>query len=252
VNLLPGAAPTAVQVPVVEPPSSCPCVVRVVSASLDQLAVVPLVITGHPTGPTFTPGVVHTVLSASITAHLAPSGWWDSLRAKLGGSANYQVTVAVINRSPVTLSNTQLSAVVGHGPTSEITSIDLGSPPGPIAAGQTWTKVVHVRLPTASFGHLNWRLTVSGEGPTRTASFDNSRHPTLLVLVLALVILDVGVLAVRRAMRRHDRRDQAVEADSGASPVIDVVAQELPVMVSTRESTADAEHERHLAGAGRR
>ena len=78
-------APTVYKMPVAVPTTDCPCVIRVSNSATGELAVAPIVITGHPVGPIIDPPTLDGLIELTITAREAPSGLMPALRSQLGG-----------------------------------------------------------------------------------------------------------------------------------------------------------------------
>ena len=59
---------TVAVIPVSNPPAPCPCVVRVSTTDFDQIAVTPIVVTGHETSDLVDSGQRAGAIEASISA----------------------------------------------------------------------------------------------------------------------------------------------------------------------------------------
>lgn len=211
---------TVVQIPIAMPPAPCPCVVRVSSRTNDEIAIAPITLTGHPVEPLAAAEGLDDPLVVSISAQAASSGVWASARTSLGGAATYDVVVTVRNRSTVLLSNVAVagSAVRDH---DQLATLELDDP-GSIAPGQTWQQVVSAELPAPSIGAIEWKVTVSGAGPTVTAIETTRQRPVLLIALAMLLVVDVSVLTIRRRVRRRaahaDAHDDALDDVHDDSP----------------------------------
>ncbi len=212
-------APTVYKMPVAVPTTDCPCVIRVSNSATGELAVAPIVITGHPVGPIIDPPTLDGLIELTITAREAPSGLMPALRSQLGGPTTYEVTVAVRNRSAMTLQNVKVAGSAGRSAEGDLAILELGTP-GAIQGGQTWRETVTVRLPAPSFGSVNWRADASGAGPTVTTTLVTEHRPVLLWLLVAVLVVMIAVVLIRMRIRRRI----AAEATAAATADADAVA----------------------------
>lgn len=194
--------PTAITMRVPAPPVPCPCIVRVSSRFNDEIAVVPLALIGHPVAPVVDSPGLDDPLVVSISARAAPLGVIEPVRFSLGGPGTYSVTVTVRNRSTVRLSHVALVGSVGRNADDHLATFDLDDP-GVIDPGESWQQVVSAKVPAPTFGNFVWRVTVSGAGPTITATDTTQHRPLLLLVLVMLLVVDVSMLAIRFAVRRR-------------------------------------------------
>lgn len=204
---------TVVQIPVAAPPAPCPCVVRVSSRTNDEIAIAPITLTGHPIERVVGAEGLDDPLVVSISAHAASAGVLASARTSLGGAATYDVVVTVRNRSTVPLSNVAVAGSAARAD-DQLTVLELDDP-GAIAPGQTWQQVVSADVPAPSIGSIEWKVTVSGAGPTVTAIETTRQRPVLLITLAMLLVIDVSVLAIRGTVRRRAARVASVDEGSG-------------------------------------
>jgi hypothetical protein len=60
----------------------------------DQVAIVPIVIIGHPVAPVVNPDVSERLpLDVSVVANESSEGFFEVVRSSLGGAINYDVTI---------------------------------------------------------------------------------------------------------------------------------------------------------------
>ena len=209
--------PMVYNLPVVAPPADCPCIVRVVGADTSEVAVAPLVITGHPVGPLVDPPVIGPLVKVGLSARTADMPGLDGIRSALGGETAYEVTVAVRNVSDIPLASVKLSGTGGRGNDDIIVSLPLDDP-GLIGVGQTWRQTVTVTVPAPSFGALEWRATASGAGPAIDANITTQHRPWLMVLLALTAAGCVTALVLRTVVRARRRRRSESEADD-AEPI---------------------------------
>ncbi len=206
-----------VQMPVAAPPVACPCIVRVSSQNNDEIAVAAITLIGHPIGMVVGGPTPSQALVTSIVAERADTGALDWLRSSLGSATEYDVTVTVRNGSTVAVGRIAINASVGRGD-GDIQRTLVVEPPPEIGPGETWEQVVRAELPAPVYGNAEWRIDVSGGGPTVTATDVTSHIPGLLILHLAVLVVDVIVLAVRFVMRCNRRTPLKRELDDGYLP----------------------------------
>lgn len=194
-------SPLRVSLAISSPPADCPCVVRAVGRDTSEIAIAPIVITGHPVGPVVEPTVTGPLMRVEIDASLSSSGLGSALRAQLGGPAVYDVTVRVTNTSTSPLRAVQLSVTAVRGDT--IAATPTFDDPGQIGVGQTWSQTVTAELPAPSFGETEWRATASGAGPIVDIRRTTAHRPWMLIAMALLVVLNIGILLMRWRVRRR-------------------------------------------------
>ncbi len=206
-----GDGATTAALAMAAPPAPCPCIVRVSDITNDEVAVAPITLTGHPVAPVVDPPAFSNPLVVAISAHAAPDGLGERIRADLGGATTYEVTVRVRNSSTITVHKVALRGQVGRTATESLVPLPLMDP-GDIAAGQTWQQVVTVKVPAPAFGSLLWSAAASGFGPSVTGTTTTRHRPTLLIIVLSLLVIDVFVLLIRWRIKKRRRRETALAA----------------------------------------
>ncbi len=210
---------TVSSVPVAVPPTPCPCLIRVSSATNDEVAVAAITLIGHPVAPVVgTPGVGEP-LAVSVTAKAAPDGVLGWVRSSLGGATTYDVTVTVRNRSTETQDGVTLIGSAGRGADDELVALDV-SDPGSIEPGQTWTEVVRADLPAPVYGAAEWRVVATGAGPATTTTQRTSHQPLLLIVVAFVFVVDLVVVVARFVRRRRTAATASLSetGHSAASP----------------------------------
>lgn len=208
--------PTLVQLIVEAPPAPCPCLVRVSSPDNLEVAIAPITIVGHPTGPVVGGQVLRQSLTASIVAEAATGGVGAWLRSSLGGAVEYDATIAIRNASVEPVDDVTVEAWVGRGGGDVDTNIDI-DPPAVLGPGQTWEQTVRVALSAPVFGSHTWRADVSSDQPTVSAIDETSHLPGLLLALVAFLVLDLLILAwrfVRRRLNRPKASDDRTAADT--------------------------------------
>ncbi len=205
--------PAMLELTVSAPPVPCPCVVRALGRDTTELAVAPLEVIGHPVAEVEEGQTLEGLVETDLDAVASPASLYGAARSSLGGSTRYLVTVAVRNRSPVTLTNVRVAGDARRG--DEIVGrLEFGTP-GAIPPGQTWRSTIEVVVGAVSIGEVQWQVVTSGAGPTTTTVASSDHQPLLLLVAAISVVLCLAALGFRLLARRHS---QAEPADS-ASPV---------------------------------
>jgi len=204
----PAAGSLVRQVTVAAPPVPCPCVVRVADRSNSQVALASIDLMGHPEQTSVDVSSLLEDASAEVTVAISAEpisttamSW---LRSRLGGPAQYEVTVIVHNRSAVELRDLRLSGSAGRSPEVDLVTLPLDDP-GALAPGQTWKQRVVAVAPPPSFDSIEWRVVLSGVGPSVSATQVTRQRPMLLVVALSIVLVLLGVVAARSRIRTRLR-----------------------------------------------
>lgn len=219
--------PMVLEFVVTEPPADCPCVIRVVGRDATEIAISPVVIVGHAVGPLVDAPSISDLMSVSVGAREVPANVLAGLRAAVGGPATFEVTVTVRNTSTAALRQVTASGSAGRqGDIDDLVTLDLEDP-GLIGVGQTWQQTVSALVPAPSFGTIEWRVTVSGAGPTVRATSTTEHRPVLLIVLLMIVVVNVFFVLIRWRARRRSTRAAAqalAGADGGDGGVADDAA----------------------------
>jgi len=226
VRIDPAVSPTVTKFGVSEPPYGCPCLVRVSSINGDEVAVTPITLTGHPIEPVVeAPNVDGPFVAVAIKAEPAPRGTFGWTRANLGGPFRYEVTVSVRNLTTEPLRFARVSGFVSRSDNENLAALPL-TDPGEIGVGKTWKQTVYITVPAPSFGSLEWHAAVSGAGPTVTAESATQHRPILLMVILMLLIIDIGLLLMRFAIRRRIAREATLAEPTNIEGAIDTTASD--------------------------
>lgn len=202
-NLAPSdAGGFRIPIPVVAPPTTCPCVVQATSTALDTPITVPLVVVGVGVGPIQQVVVSQTPLKV-VSAKL--SGW-GPLTAWFGAAPQRTLVLTLRNPTADGIDIPPFTLTRGHhSPDTIVRSIELGT----LAAGETRTYRLPLRFDVVAIGNLS----VGGDVgvPGRSASFTaGSWAVPWGLVVLAIVAVQLVLLGVRdRARRRLVRPERA-------------------------------------------
>ena len=217
------APTTLLRYDITAPPEPCPCVIRATSSDQSEMAVAPVFVVGHPIAAPVDPVEPGELVEVRISATPRHDGLFDRFRSSLGGATDYDLSVSVRNTSASPLTGLTASATVGRNATEQLTTVDLDDP-GSLAVGQTWVQVAGVELPRSVRGGAEWRVRVSGAGPSVLAVTSTRNRPTALYVLLVILVVDVLVI-LYRSWRRSKRRKQPDDGDvRRGAPVIEVSA----------------------------
>jgi hypothetical protein len=226
VRIDPAVSPTVSKFGVSEPPYGCPCLVRVSSINGDEVAVAPITLTGHPIEAVVSaPNVNGPFVAVGIKVRPAPHGSFGWTRANLGGPFRYEVTVTVKNLTTEALHLARVSGFVSRSANENLATLPL-SDPGEIGVGKTCKQTVSITVPVPSFGPLGWHAVVSGAGRTVTADATTRHRPILLMVILMLLIIDIGLLLMRFAIRRRIARELTLHEAGAIDDAIEATASD--------------------------
>jgi len=204
---LTAGSPSGIRLIINEPEPTCPCIIRVTSDGSDEIAAVPITITGHPVGPIVDPPSFGDLVAVDLRAAEAPRSFWGYIRPELGGPTPYDVTVSVKNLTTTTMYNLKVSAAVGRDENDHLGDVTFGAP-GDLPPGQTWTQTVRSVVKAPVFGTLTWRAAVSGAGPTVLVHDSVEHKPVLLMIGCMAAITGLFIVMIRALVRRHIRIEQ--------------------------------------------
>lgn len=202
-------AETLLDLQIVEPPATCPCVIRAFNAGNAVVRTVPIEIEGVATGPTVAPdpaAVQQVEASASIAS--ARRGGLANLRAALGGRTDMILVLEVRNAGRLPVNGLTMTAAVGRdGQGGE----PLRVPELPeLAPGETSTLEIPFSVSAPAWGSYVAAGTIYGSGRPTTFTASASVTPWLLVLCIVglagTTVLALGLRARRRARIRHALR----------------------------------------------
>jgi hypothetical protein len=221
VELRTDGTPTVAEIPVEAPPVGCPCLIRVSSRLNDEVAIASFNLIGHPIDPVVGgPSLDDPLVAVSIGAHAAPHGPLGWIRADLGGSVPYQVTVTVRNITTEPLHHVTVFGSAGRNADDQMVTLSFDNP-AEILPGQTWKQIVAVKIPAPSLSKLQWQVVASRAGPWVTATTTTRHRPVLLLSLAMLLVLDLSFLLVCKRMRRRAAREALEDADDGENELSD-------------------------------
>lgn len=209
-----------------DPPTPCPCVVRVATQAGDVERTLPITLDGGSTTPTPPPSgaprAIDLVVSARITE--PERSWVDSWLVALGASGPQVLEVTLENRGPVPMDALEASTTVGRGEGSgqprSLPSV------GVLAAGGSRVLVVPLDLPAPAVGAYEVAGRVRGlDEPVVFTARTADRAVPVPALVVGAVVLAGSAVGFRRRSRRTRPGDERVEGEPGRGGLRDEVAR---------------------------
>jgi hypothetical protein len=206
----------SVPLTVVVPPTACPCVVAAFSVTSALTVTTPISIPGASSSPApVSPPSVprsHIVVAKSEFTGSTPFAAWFGLSA----TRTLQLTLTNTGAAPAT--SLHLIADLDSTPV-------LNTHLAPVGAGQTKTYEVPVTIPALSVGNLNLNGHIfTGDGQQSSFKVPVAIWPVGLLLV-ALILVQMILLAVRNIMRRRHERNNRIsptEAVTGEVPIVEL------------------------------
>ncbi len=197
------------------PPTACPCVVRVTSQSSLAEVTVPVEIRGAPVaGIDDRFEVPRPDRRLAFTeARLEGSGPWTAL---FGAPPRRTLVFTVVNTGQVRVNNPSITLRVGRGadPSGFVEAPELGT----FAPGESRTFRVDVELPVFAIGTYAVEGDIPGFGIPVHFRTETSHIPWLLFLLPVLVLVQIGLLAARNRLRRR-LVGEGVDSGALAPPV---------------------------------
>ena len=136
------------------------------------------------------------VSDARITGDGPVTSW-------LGGTAERSLIVTIVNDGPQPARDLELTVWVGKGdPDRLVTTVRIGE----LAPDQRATLEIPFTLDRFSFGTHAVTGQITGSGEPTMFRAETSHVPWLLLLLPALILVQIGLVAVRDAVRRHVHR----------------------------------------------
>lgn len=187
----------SVPIAVVTPPTPCPCVVAAFSIPSALTVTTPIAIPGAPisSSPVSPPRVArsHLVVAKSELAGSTPIAAW------FGFPATRILDLTITNMGAGAATSVHLIADLDSTPV-------LNTHLAPIEPGQTKRYEVSVTIPALSVGNMNLNGHIfTGDGQQRSFKVPVTIWPVGLLLV-AIVLAQMILLAVRNIMRRRHER----------------------------------------------
>ncbi|HEY1443471.1 MAG TPA: neocarzinostatin apoprotein domain-containing protein [Acidimicrobiales bacterium] len=206
----------SVPLTVVVPPTACPCVVAAFSVTTALAVTTPISIPGASTTPApASPPTVplsHLVVAKSELAGSTPVAAW------FGFPATRTLDLTLTNTGAAPATSLHLIADLDSTPV-------LNTHLPPVGPGETKTYEVSVTIPALSVGNMNLNGHIFiGDGQQASFKVPVTIWPVGLLLV-AIVLVQMILLAVRNIMRRRHGRNHP-------EPPTEPITGELPVVES--------------------
>ena len=192
------------------PPFPCPCVVRASNATQSLVAVTPIAIADHPSGPVVG-DAYQSPLAISLEVSHASQGFFAALRSAVGGPTSYDVRVTLRNRSTDVLDGVTIRVRAGRRRNDQARLVTIEGPSS-LAPGASWSGQRRVTLAAPVLGRFQWTVTASGAGPAATARDATDHRPYLLYVIVLVLLGDAGWIVWRRITRSRRRTTTPVTA----------------------------------------
>jgi hypothetical protein len=189
------------KVMVTAPPRSCPCVIMITQPQSQAARTYPLSVTDLPTSGT---GQLIGVADLQVEAHVVTR---KSVTAFFGSPAPRVLVVDVTNPGTQPVNNAVVTASMEDGTTIDARTAEQIDP------GATVSVRMPFELPPLSRGHVSVTGAVTTGGASVPFATGTSTTPWGILLV-ALVLLQLVLLAIRNRVRA--RRERALAAESSA------------------------------------
>lgn len=209
------------RVPVVIPPSPCPCVIRALSQTGTATATTPVEVPGAPSSHPGDGTVVAPTLRRLEVEKVVLRGD-DTWRTWLGVGPQRTFEFEVVNTGSVPVSDA--TVILSAGP---IDDPDGFVPPvrlDRLEVGERRSVSVPIQFPALTWGEQQVRAVINGTSAPVAFSATTTSYPWLLIIVPAVLLLQLLLVTVRNLVRRrlHDL-DEVPEAPDPNTPADDAL-----------------------------
>lgn len=203
------------RVPVVIPPSPCPCVVRALSQTGTATATAPVEIPGAPSSHPGDGTVVAPALRRLEVENVSLDGS-DTWRTWLGAGPQRTFEFEVVNTGSVPVSDATVILTAGpiDSPNGFVPPVRLDR----MEVGERRAVSVPIQFPALSWGEQQVRAVINGTSAPVAFAATTTSYPWLLVIVPSVLLLQLLLVAVRNIVRRRLHADDSppVVADPNA------------------------------------
>ncbi len=210
------------------PPVPCPCVFLVTSQSSGLVESLEFELRGAAVSDDEPAGIVLPERRLNISeARIEGSGPWTAL---FGAPPQRTFVLTIVNTGAVPVNNPSIVLGLGKGadPTGFVAAPEIDR----IEPGESVTVRVPLELPVMAIGTYAVVGSIPGFDTPIEFRAETSQIPWLLLLIPVLILVQVGLLAIRNRVRaRLEERDAALR------PVV-VAAPEVPAPPRTPEELA--------------
>ena len=214
-----GTGSFALNLPVVMPPTPCPCAILASAPAIPDLVTVPFTVIGAPVATPAAPPPAFEQKTLQVeNAKLEGSGDWQSW---FGASSTRNLVFTIHNAGNTPVDDPPVVLTVGKGDNPE----GVVTPPriGHIEPGARRTVRAAVPIDTLAFGSYTVKGRIGNAGALQTFRAHTSTYPWGL-FVLAIVMLQIILLGMRNVLRRRlAAREARKRAARGREPTTDAV-----------------------------
>jgi hypothetical protein len=201
------------------PPVPCPCVVKATDQASRVAATAPLAVAGIPTVP-LTDAERHSARTLEISSiEITGGGRWAEL---FGAGGRRILEVTLVNTGPAAIDAPKVT--IAWGPGSRPDGFVPPPETEPMASGDTQTLTVPLDRAALTIGKQTAVVEIQGLAEPYSARASTVAYPWGL-LAVALVLLQLLLLAIRNRVRHRLHRQPAHPADG---PAVDQVVRSLP------------------------
>ncbi|MEO0492878.1 MAG: hypothetical protein AAF081_05640 [Actinomycetota bacterium] len=227
---------------ITEPPLPCPCVLRTADSSNSEVALAEFTVLGHPFEVNLLDNeAIPNPFVVDIDVVRADEGRIEAIKSSLGSATDYDVTVSVRNQWVQPVANLTVTAWAARRDSSTaITTVTLDAPET-LGSSQAWQQTVRATLPAIVDGETVWRVEVTAPSVDRVErSTTTSYTPWLLYVLVAVLIVDLVVLAARFVLRRLRGDDTEADPPEPTTPIEPGEIIDVRETIDLREPVAPA------------
>lgn len=188
------------RVPVVVPPSPCPCVIRALSQTGTARATTAVDIPGAPSSHPGDGTVVAPALRRLEVEKVELLGD-DTWRTWLGAGPQRTFQFEVVNTGSVAVSDA--TVIISAGPVDEPNGFVPPVRLDRIEVGERRSVSVPIQFPALTWGDQQVRAVVNGTSAPEAFAATTSSYPWLLIVVPSVLLLQLLLVGVRNLVRRR-------------------------------------------------
>jgi hypothetical protein len=200
------------RVPIVIPPSPCPCVIRALSQTGTATATTPVEVPGALSSHPGDGSVVAPALRRLEVENVSLNGS-NTLRTWLGAGPQRTFEFEVVNTGSVPVNDATVIITAGpvDAPNGFVPPVRLDR----MEVGERRAVSVPIQFPALSWGEQQVRAVINGTSAPVAFAETTSSYPWLLVIVPTVLLVQLLLITVRNLVRRrlHEEESEVVVAD---------------------------------------
>ena len=231
------------RVPVVVPPSPCPCVIRALSQTGTATATTPVEIPGAPSSHPGDGDVVAPALRRLEVEKVELLGD-DTWRTWLGAGPQRTFQFEVVNTGSVAVNDATVILTAGpvDDPDGFVPPVRLDR----IEVGERRSVSVPIQFPALTWGEQQVRAVINGTSAPVAFAATTTSYPWLLIIVPIVLLLQLLLVTIRNLVRRRlhqiDDAPVAVDANMPADDALICVVEYALSVPSPDGSAPTVEH----------